>query len=479
MTTTSTARATTTPIGDHAGPVLPDGHHATDTGNAARLAQLLHGHAHYIPAWQQWIIWDTNQAGGGRWIIDQGDVHVTERAKTVARHLWALMAEPMPKEQRTQLIRWATKTESAGAITAMIRLARGAPGVPVNHEHLDRHPHLLNVANGTIDLTTGDHYTADPADLCTIQTPTSYTRAAPCPTWQACLTTWHPDEDIRRFLQRLAGSGLTGEPVQAIAVNIGTGANGKSVFWGTVQHILGEYAGIPHKSLLTVQRNEPHATVVASLFRKRLLVAQETAQGDRLNEEQLKALTGGDRLTARRMRQDEWSFDPTHTLTLATNYRPKIVGTDEGIWRRIQLINWDTTIAAEDRDPDLPRRLMSEAPGILHWLVVGALEYRRRGLDPPPAVKAASEAYRLAEDHLGRFLSECTTDDPAAYTDRSDLRKAYSAWCDANGEEPWTGHRFGRNIAAKYDSTRSGNSRLWIGLRLTTSQPHLTHNDDF
>ena len=108
---------------------------------------------------------------------------------------------------------------------------------------------------------------------------------------------------------------------------------------------------------------------MASLFRARLAIASETAQTANLNDEQIKAITGGDRLAARRMREDEWHFNPSHTLVMFSNYRPKVIGTDEGMWRRLRLIEWDVIIPEDEHDENLATKLRSEAPGILRWIV--------------------------------------------------------------------------------------------------------------
>ena len=172
---------------------------------------------------------------------------------------------------------------------------------------------------------------------------------------------------------------------------------------------------MPHKSLLVASRHEQHPTVVAKLFRKRLAVASETSAAEALNEEQVKNLTGGDRLEGRRMREDPWEFWPTHTLVMFSNHKPAIRGRDEGIWRRVRLVPWQVTIAAKDRDELLATKLQAEAAGILRWIVEGAVRFHRDGLDPPAAVLAATAGYRQSEDVIGRFCDEALDFNPHVY----------------------------------------------------------------
>jgi putative DNA primase/helicase len=199
-----------------------------------------------------------------------------------------------------------------------------------------------------------------------------------------------------------------------------------------VQYVLGDYGVVPHKSLLVAQRHEQHETVKADLFRKRLGVASETKAVDVLDDEQVKALTGGDRMRARRMREDPWYFWPTHTLIIITNHRPAIRGRDESIWRRVRLVPWEVTIPAEERDPDLAEKLRAEAPGILNWIVEGAGRFLGEGFDPPPEVQAATAGYRAEQDTVGRFISEALVLG-RSWARSSDIKAELESWCADQG----------------------------------------------
>jgi putative DNA primase/helicase len=189
---------------------------------------------------------------------------------------------------------------------------------------------------------------------------------------------------------------------------LGRRSEGKSRFWGGVQDTLGpDYTVVPHKSLLVAHKHDEHATVFAALFRKRLAVASETDSGAELADERIKNLTGGDRLSGRRMREDPWEFNPSHTLILFSNHKPQVQGQDEGIWRRLRLVPWNVTIPEGERDEDLADKLRGEVEGILAWIVEGARRYLAGGFDPPDTVRAATADYRAEEDSVGRFVAEC------------------------------------------------------------------------
>jgi putative DNA primase/helicase len=236
-------------------------------------------------------------------------------------------------------------------------------------------------------------------------------------------------------MQVRAGAGATGVPTETVDIDYGGGGNGKSKFHGAIQHVLGPYATVPHKSLLVAGRFEQHATVLADLFRKRLAVASETKQAEDLDDESVKNLTGGDRIKGRRMREDPWEFWPTHTLIMFSNHKPTVQGRDEGIWRRLRLVPWEVTISEGQRDEHLATKLRAEAAGILRWIVDGAVRYHREGLDPPAAVRDATAEYRRDEDVIGRFVIEVLEFSPHDWCFSIDIKDELDEWCAEQGIE--------------------------------------------
>lgn len=290
---------------------------------------------------------------------------------------------------------------------------------------------------------------------------------AVAPLWLKCLERWLPDDEVRDFLQLVAGTCLSGHPVEKILVNLGGGANGKSKCWGAIKDTLGPYAVEAHKSLIVAQRYEQHPTVIASLFRARLVLTPETSANDKLNEESLKKLTGGDRLSGRKMREDLWEFNPTHTAIMHTNYRPGVKGTDEGIWRRLLLIPWSVEIPKAERDEHLAAKLAKEASGILNWMLEGCLIWQEFGLEAPESITKATQEYRQSEDHVSRFIAECIERNPQGSARSSNLRKRYEDWCDQEGEQPDTPRALGDKLnRAGFRSEKSGGQEVWRGLLL-------------
>ena len=460
-----------------------DGLHLSDVGNSARLIRESDGLLKYARAWDAWLVYR-----GGRYFKDSRNAIVTEYAKGVPATMLAnlppagtrvsVSATGKETDQRTREIAWAKHSESATALRAMVEISRAAPGVMIEHEDLDADPELLNVGNCTVDLRTGLGRPHDPADLLTMQTPVLYDQKATAPLWEQCLETWQPDPEVRRYLQIRAGACATGRATESLDIDYGNGSNGKSRFHSTMHYVLGDYAMIPDASLLTVQRHQEHKTVVASLFRARCAVGGETKAQCSLNEAMVKNLTGSDPLRARRMREDEWGFLPSHTLVLFSNYKPKIAGVDNGIWRRVRLVEWAVTIPESKRDTNLDRKLEAEGSGILNWVIEGARTFLAEGLKVPESVEAATAQYRAAEDVVGRFIEEVLTlTGDSTLCASADIAEAAKLWAEDIGlDHPPKANAIASALeilgAKNLGQMRLGGARrtCWSGVRISAGQ---------
>jgi putative DNA primase/helicase len=429
---------------------------ATDAGNATRLAALHGEDFRYVATWNRWLAWD-----GTRWVADDSAVRMQALAKNTARELY-LAAAGDPK-----LGKWAIETEKRARLEAMIHLAKSESHIAIRHNELDADPWLMTVANGTINLRTGELRPHDRKDLGTKVTNVLYDPArAACPTWEAfLLRCMGGDADLVRYLQRIVGYALTGATTEhALFFLFGAGANGKSTFLGALHDIFGDYGAHAPRTLLWEAKSERHETELTVLHGARFVSCAEIPEDAKLDEARAKDLTGGDPITARRMREDHWTFAPTHKLFVAGNHKPRIDGRDEGIWRRVRLVPWTVTIPIEERDRELATKLRAERDSIFAWAVRGCLEWQAHGLGDPPAVVEATSAFRDESDPFAEFfLSRCTFD-PHAKCARMHLRHAYEEWCKETGARPFGTRRWAAMLRAR-GVTDGGSIRTHVGVR--------------
>jgi putative DNA primase/helicase len=193
-----------------------------------------------------------------------------------------------------------------------------------------------------------------------------------CPTdYMTKITAVGPDPndpELIASLQRMAGYALTGSTQEhALFFHHGVGANGKSTFFNVLAGIMGDYHRTAPIETLIASPNERHPTDLAGLQGARLVSAIETEEGRRWDESKLKALTGGDTISARFMRQDFFEYRPQFKLIIAGNHKPALRSVDEAIRRRLHLVPWNVVIPPAERDKKLGEKLRAEWPGILAW----------------------------------------------------------------------------------------------------------------
>jgi putative DNA primase/helicase len=434
----------------------------TELANSVRFVDGFGDDLRYVVEWKEWIGWD-----GQRWKRDVGGVAVQQKSKEVSEDLWDDWR--MDRDNKG-LLAFARRSCTAKSIAATSALARSA--LPIEVKQLDQHDWLLNVANGTLDLRTGELREPRREDFITKLCPTKYDPEAPCATWERFLMeVFGNNQALVRYLQRILGYGITGDVrEQVLPILWGEGSNGKSTLITAVTNVLGEdYGGTAPRELFAVSKSDRHPTELMTLQGKRLMSASETDAGTQLNEALVKHLTGGDGITARGMYENFSTFRPTHKLLLSTNYKPQIKGTDWAMWRRIALIPFAVQFKGENMDKDMPKKLEAEREGILAWLVRGCLDWQRQGLAPPCGVEMATSRYRADEDVVGRFLNECCEVGEDYSEEAGALWEAFKVWA---GEEAMTQTAFGRELgkrgyaSGKVTSGKHPGRKTWKGLRL-------------
>lgn len=400
--------------------------HNSDLGNARRLVAAHGADIRYVPPWKGWLVWD-----GVRWRRDETGL-VMRRAKKVATELFKEACNISDPDVRKDRIRFALRSEMEPRLRATMELAKSEPGIPVLPKDLDTDPDLLNVANGTLDLRSGELLAPGRDRLLTKLAPVRYDPGARCPLWESFLDRiFEGNSRLIDYVRRAAGYSLTGSTEEHVFFLLyGTGQNGKSTFLEVLRHVLGDYAQQADFTTFLESSHERVRNDVARMFGTRFVTAIEAKRKCTLDEAVIKQLTGGDVVTARFLYGEFFEFQPAFKVWLAANHKPEITGTDEGIWRRVQLVPFTVSIPKPEQDLGLKAKLWEEAEGILRWAVDGCLEWRRVGLSAPPEVTLATTAYRADSDVLAGFLADHCVLGPGQSVGASELYATYVIWAD-------------------------------------------------
>ena len=438
----------------------------TDLGNGERLITRYGYLLKYCHPWNKWLVWDATH-----WATDDTG-EVNRLAVDTVRNILKEAAETQDDEERKELIKWERQSESGKGIREMINLAK-VKADPVKPDALDKDPMILNTLSGQIDLRSGTLKPHNRGDLITKVTRIQFDPSAKCPTWEAFLNkVLAGNLGLIKFMQRVIGYTLTGDTrEQCIFILHGTGSNGKSTLLKTVSALLGDdyTKTVQAQALMARKDNNGISNDIAILRGARFAVAMESEENQRLAESLIKAMSGGDQLTARFLYGEFFSFYPQFKLFLGTNHRPNIRGTDTAIWRRIKLIPFNVQILDHEKDKTLPDKLEKELPGILNWALQGCLEWQRSGLGEPEAVQQATSEYRADQDTLSDFLKDTCVMFENARVENTALRAAYEAWCDANGEKPLTQKSLSARLLERgFTRARAGatGTRVWSGVGL-------------
>ncbi len=439
----------------------------TDTGNAERLVNQHGQNIRHNYSRGVWLVWT-----GTHW-ADDVDGQLERLAKTTVRSIPEEAKLSESEIEFKEILKHAIASEAAGRRRAMIELARSESNVAVQAKDLDTHPWLLNVKNGTIDLRTGRLGAHRREHLLTRCLDTPYDPEAQCPIWLRFLDRiFNGNAELIAYLQRMAGYSLTASTrEQVIFILFGTGANGKSTFQVTLSTLLGTYATSANTDSFLERKGDQIREDIVALDGARFVSASESAEGRRLSEVLVKQLTGGEKMRARRLHENGYEFQPVCKLWFSLNHRPRIVGTDHAIWRRIRLIPFAVTIQENEKDQSLPDKLKAEFPGILAWAVQGCRAWLHYGENPPAKVLKATDDYRRDMDVLAEWLEACCVLRPEARTPARQLYESYASYCERSGDKPASQRSFGGKLTERgFGEKRTETTRYRTGIGIVGAE---------
>ncbi len=435
----------------------------TDLGYAHRLAEFVQGGEFlHIPIWKEWRHWT-----GKRWEPDESGA-IYEKAKLLARYMTDVAEAIQDEKVQKKYHQIALAHESAASVSAMVKLASTDPAFVARPKDFDANPKLFNTPSGVYDLTSDEVLPHAPHLMLSKMSigsfdPAAYTQPAGGRYFKPFLTRLHPATDKRSYLGSVMGCMLEGRVTEQILVLfVGSGANGKSTFDLAVNHALGNYSTVSDGAALC----DPsvHPTAIANLAGRRMVFVNELGN---IDENRVKLLTSQDDLSARRMRENYWSFPPSHNIIAAMNTQPHLRGTNEGIWRRILIIPWSIQLPRSEWDADMGLKLETESDFIVTWLLKGYQRYRKHGLRPPSAVRSANVALRDELDPVSAWLRDQCRRGETFSARAGDLWTSFEKWQAKTGGRKLTQTAFGRSLGDKsFEKRRDSQGVIWNGLTL-------------
>lgn len=437
-----------------------------DYGHAAVLATKWKGVYRWATHLGAWMLW-TSQV----WQAVPEERVVKEASDALRAEYLDRLSDTKEKSEIDALGRAIGQACTRARIIAVLGFLKGWPTVLTLPEEWDAEPWQLNCENGVLHLDTHVLDPHSPDQLHTKLVHAEYDPEAQGPNWGAHIARFIPNKRVRRQVRRDLGSAMVGGTLEErLPIWYGTGANGKSTTSTVIQNLLGKYAQRAAPDLLVKSRGDRHPTEVADLAGSRVVFSIEADEGKRLAEALVKDLTGGDIKKARYMRQDFFEFKQTFTIFLLVNHKPVITGTDEGIWRRVNLIPFTYKIPDAEKRPqdEVIAELGTENSAILNWLVAGLDDWNADRRWKAPEVIQATANYREEQDALAGFLEACCEFKPTYEVTVKGLYGAYTQWCERGGERALSKRRVGDLLEQRgCPRQRNNKARVFVGVHLT------------
>ena len=451
----------------------------TDSGNAELFASLYAGKVLFDHKQQRWLLWNDKRC---RWQVDkESQVRLCARNAARQRFTWAAELPAAESDKRNAAMSWASESESSFRIETCLKEAKAEPGIADSGEQWDTDPMLLGVANGILNLKTGELRPGQPEDRITQFSPVKFDSEARCPLFEKFVSeVFEGDLTMIRYIQRIAGYSLTGDVSEkAVFVHHGEGDNGKT----TLMKIIGSVLGRQLSAILNASALDSKHQRLGDghdLPGKRMAICEETKKVMVIDEARFKLWSGTGVLKCRGLYKDDFEYQPQFKIWIGCNDKPIIRDMTPAMWDRIHTIEYKCrfvehptpTGKQKQIDRHLSRKLRAELPGILNWMLVGCLDWQRQGLNRPKEVIAATADYESASDPFNGFLSDCCELDPTFDVPKHELATAYEKWCKDHKECPLNRNAFPKALVKRgVVDANKGQYRVWRGLKLAAPKP--------
>ena len=420
-----------------------------DTGNAERFFDTFGNVTRYSYIQKSWYFYNSRV-----WMVDQEGMIKSLADKTIDKMKNEKLYIPDEEEEekiKRAFLKHIQQTRNNRGKTNMLRESEHL--LSIKPENFDKDIFLFNVQNGYLDLETSQLHEHNQSNFFTKVSRTEYTDKMDCPLWREFLEQiFAGNQELIAYIQRAIGYSLSGSTEEQVMFILhGNGRNGKSVFLDIITEIFGSYAtNIRPQTIMVQQQNSGVSNDIARLDGARLVTTTEPNEGVRLDEGLIKQLTGGDKVTARFLYKEEFEFIPQFKLWMATNYKPIIRGTDEGIWRRLCIVPFTVQIPKDQIDKRLKYKLRRELKAILHWAVEGYSAWRRMGLKEPAIIAEQRDEYRTEMDVVEAFIKECCLLNTNYKVQAKILYQAYKEWAQDNTQYVMSSNKFGRELCKRF-----------------------------
>jgi P4 family phage/plasmid primase-like protien len=401
-------------------------------------------------------------ADEGRWLKFNGKIWERYYKPTQEAMLLIKDMENEAKESNNdELLKWQFKSQSSHHINSIINLASSK----LSHysTNFDKDGMLINVQNGVFDLDSFQLRPHSAAEYMSKIAGVNYIENSKCPRWLKFINEFTcGDAELALYLQKLCGLCLTDDvSIQSLHVLHGSGANGKSLFLKIISKIMGDYMTLMSSDFLLAKAKDSKLETT-NLQGVRLAIINELPENGVLYDNRVKELIGNGQIKARGHYQNFSVVKETYKILIASNYKPSVRGQDDGIWRRLRIIECELSLSDNQKDHYLEKSLLKEIDGIFIWMLEGLKLFKTDGLDMTSRMYEDVQQFKKSEDMIGRFIDECLY---TSLDNRISAKLVYEIFCTWHGKNPIPFSDFLRKMEHKGYVNKQ--RRLPDGVRIT------------
>jgi putative DNA primase/helicase len=454
-----------------------DYHPLTDLGNAHRFYDAFGSDMLYVEGWG-WLVWTEigwqHDAQG----IAPGLTH--QLSNLILDEARELEQQGTDIKIITHYTNWAKRSQSAATMHNALAVAKDIQQMRRTVDHFDAKDHEIVCRNRIVDLRTGEVRSIGKDDLVTKNTNVEYDPTFRLDEWDRFIwETCNGDLETIAYLQRAAGYTATGSnQEEKLFLISGPPASGKSTFLDGLETALGSYATTTSPDTFMWSRTgQPPTVELARMAGVRMVAMSEIKEGSGFNENLIKAVTGGERITGKRLYEMPFTYLPRFALWIGTNHDPAAY--DDALWRRIAKIPFPNALPPERRDPRLKILLRDPEKGgkaVLAWLVAGAVAWYQYGLMQPLSVTTATYEYHQEQDQPQSFINDCVRWVDGINTPRQAAFSAYRIWCEHVGIPARNRVAFARMMRERGFKTIMNDSGQESYIGISVSTPFVGNN---
>jgi P4 family phage/plasmid primase-like protien len=271
------------------------------------------------------------------------------------------------------------------------------------------------------------------------------------------------NEDTMKCVLNIIKSCFTGIPLRYLFVATGSGRNGKSLLFKLLKIMFkGGMDVISKDVILEKKSNSNLNTEMEKLDKCRIGYVSELKETDKMNETNIKEITGGDPINLRTLQKTDSTLIATCCLWILTNQLPSF-NVEPAIMDRLIVVPLNNKFPV---DPTYEKKMIDMIDVLFTYILKhGVIQYE---FDLTEEMKQSKSDYEEdnKKDYLGDFIDDYIVESTKAMK-RDQFRELYNEFCKKKGYkiDKSTDASFVRKIQKDYKIEYDKNNKRFLNIK--------------